>query len=201
MKKTQWICIGIFLAFALGTGAAQDTNQAPPDSGQTPGNAPAAAVGPGTSAAADNPPISSLDTPNLEPPAAARSFLQPGVHLSQSVDSNVAGSTSTSSVTGVTRALGSLELQRLWENYQTSLSYIGGGAFYTSRSSSTTALHQLEFDQRVLWRTGELALRDSFSYLPEGSFGYGAYGGAGSIGSLGGSGGLAGGPLGAKMRG
>ena len=196
MKKTQWICVGIFLALALRAGAAQDSSQAPPDSGQPSGNPPAAAVGPGTSAAADNPPISSLDTPTLESPAAARSFLQPGVHLSQSVDSNVAGSTSSSSITGVTRALGSLELQRLWQNYQTSLAYIGGGAFYTSRSSSTTALHQLEIDQRVLWRTGELALRDSFSYLPEGSFGYGAYGGAGSIGSLGGSGGLAGGGLG-----
>jgi len=197
MKKYQSICVGMFLALAMGIGRAQVTDtQTPSESSQAPANAPAPAVGPGTAASADNPPISGLDTPNLEPRASTRSFLQPGVHLSQSVDSNVAGSTTSSSISSVTRALGSLELQRLWANYQTSLTYIGGGAFYTSRSASTTALHQLEADQRMLWRTGELALRDAFSYLPEGSFGYGAYGGAGSIGSIGGSGGLAGGGLG-----
>jgi len=198
MKRYQSFCVGIFLALALGLGWAQDSGgQQPADNSQAPGNVPAPAVGPNTTAGTENPPISGLDTPSLEPQgAAARSFLQPGVHISQSVDSNVNGATGSSSLTGVTRALGSLELQRLWSNYQTSMSYIGGGAFYSSRGASTTQLHQLELDQRVLWRTGELAFRDSFSYLPEGSFGYGAYGGAGSIGSLGGSGGLAGGGLG-----
>ena len=196
MKRYQPICVGIFLALAFGIGWAQEGDTQPSSAGS---QAPAAAVGPTTTAPDDNPPISSLDSPSLEPLGTARSFLQPGLHLSQSVDSNVSNATGNSGVSSVTRALGSLELQRLWANYQTSLDYIGGGAFYSSRSANATQLHQLELDQRVLWRTGQLALRDSFSYFPEGSFGYGAYGGAGTVGGLGGiggGGGLAGGGLG-----
>jgi hypothetical protein len=196
MKTYPSICVGIFLALALGMGWAQVSDpQAPPDTSQSPAGAPAAAIGPNTPTTSDNPPISSLDSPSLEPLSPARSFLQPGLHVSQSVDSNVSNAPGSSAARGVTRALGSLELQRLWANYQTSLDYIGGGAFYSGSSRTTTQLHQFEFDQRILWRTGQLSLRDSFSYFPEGSFGYGAYGGAGSIGGLSG-GGLAGGGLG-----
>jgi hypothetical protein len=36
-------------------------------------------------------------------------------------------------------------------------------------------VQQLNLDQRITWKRGQLAIRDSFSYLPEGSFG-GAYG-------------------------
>jgi hypothetical protein len=32
-----------------------------------------------------------------------------------------------------------------------------------------------------LWRTGQLAIRDSFTYLPEGTFGFGSFGGAGAF--------------------
>jgi hypothetical protein len=46
----------------------------------------------------------------------------------------------------------------------------------------------MDFQQKVTWKRGELAVRDSFSYLPEGNFG-GAYGALGSqsIASLGNS--------------
>src|SRR4051794_600333 len=112
MKRHQTICVGIFLAFALGAVSAQDNDQAPADNSQTPTAAPAAAVGPNSGANTENPPISSLDSPSLEPLAAARSFLQPGAHISQSVDSNVNSATAGSSAAGVTRAFGSLDLQR-----------------------------------------------------------------------------------------
>jgi hypothetical protein len=196
MKRYQTICVGIFLAFALTAAWAQNNDQAPADNSQTPTAAPAAAVGPNNGTNSENPPITSLDSPSLEPLAAARSFLQPGAHISQSVDSNVNSATTNSSAAGVTRAFGSLDLQRLWQNYQTSLDYVGGGVFYESAGRNASQLHSMDFDQRVLWRTGELAARDSFSYLPEGSFGYGAYGGAGNLGNIGGTGGLAGGGLG-----
>ena len=44
-------------------------------------------------------------------------------------------------------------------------------------------MHTLAAVQRILWRTGQLAIRDSFSYLPEGSFGFSSYGGAAGFGS------------------
>jgi hypothetical protein len=43
------------------------------------------------------------------------------------------------------------------------------------------ALQQMDVDQKISWKRGNLSLRDSFSYLPEGNFGasYGALGSAG----------------------
>jgi hypothetical protein len=44
----------------------------------------------------------------------------------------------------------------------------------------------MDFDQKISWKRGQLSLRDSFSYLPEGNFG-GSYGSLGSedVASLG----------------
>jgi hypothetical protein len=203
MKKWQCFWTAVFLVVALGVSWAQgDAGQQPGDSGQQPADAtaPAPAFGqdnppPQTY---DNPPLSGLDTPSLEPHAAARSFLIPGVHLSEAVDSNVGGTSGNAAIHGVTRAMGSLLLQRLWSHYQTALNYYGGAAFYSGFSKSSNQIHQLDLDQRILWRTGQLALRDTFSYLPEGSFGYGTYGGSGAYqAGLGGGtgGGIAGGVL------
>jgi hypothetical protein len=47
--------------------------------------------------------------------------------------------------------------------------------------------------QRFLWRTGQFAIRDSASYLPQGGFGSGSFGGSGAFGGGGGLGGLGGG--------
>ena len=203
MKKWQTAWTVLFLASALGVGWAQsDAVQQPADSSQQPADstaAPAPAFGQDNPPpqSSDNPPLSGLDTPSLEPHAATRSFLVPGVHVSQSVDSNVGGTSGNSAIHGVTRAMGSLMLQRLWSHYQTAFDYYGGAAFYSGFSKTSNQVHQLDAEQRIMWRTGQLALRDTFSYLPEGSFGYGAYGGAGAyqsgLGGLGGGGGLAGG--------
>jgi hypothetical protein len=206
MKKWQCIWAAMFLALALGVGWAQGgSGQQSSDSTQpaTGSVVPAPAFGqdnppPQTG---DNPPLSGLDMPSLEPHAAARSFLVPGAHVSQSVDSNVGGTSGNSAVHGVTRALGSLMLQRVWRHYETDLDYSGGAAFYSGFSQRSNQVHQLVGEQRVLWRTGQLALRDSFSYLPEGTFGYGSFGGAGAYqsgtGGLGGSGGgISGGTVG-----
>ena len=197
MKKGQSIW-GVLMFLALvGIGWAQsDSGQQPGDSGQPPSTAPAPAFGPDNPApqSSDNPPISGLDQPSLEPQPAARSYFLPGAHVSEAVDSNVGNAANTSSTSEVTRALGSLTLQRLWRRYDLALDYVGGGAFYSRRNVSAAQLHELGIDQRILWRTGQLALCDSFSYLPEGSFGYDSFGGSGSLSGLGG--GITGGGLG-----
>ena len=51
----------------------------------------------------ENPPISAVDLPGLEPHAAPESFLLPGLHVSESVDSNVANTLGGSKVGTVTR--------------------------------------------------------------------------------------------------
>jgi hypothetical protein len=200
MKKGQSILGALmFLALGLGIGWAQsDSGQQPGDSGQAPRTAPAPAFGQDNPVPqpSDNPPISGLDQPSLEPPGAARSYLLPGAQVSEAVDSNVGNEANASSTSEVTRALGSLTLQRLWRRYDLALDYVGVGAFYSGRNvNAAQQLHDLSVDQRILWRTGQLALRDWFSYLPEGSFGYGSFGGSGSLSGLGG--GVAGGGLGA----
>src|SRR2546425_1702421 len=188
-------------ALALGTGWAQsDSSQQQPGSRQQPadntqqqGTVAAPAFGQDNAApvSSDNPPLSGLDQPSLEPRAAARSFLIPGAHVSQSLDTNVGSG--GPHINGITRALGSLTLQRLWSRYDVGLDYVGGGVFYPRSSVGAAQVHQLDADQRILWRTGQLGIRDSFSYLPEGMFGFGSFGGAGALPGLGIGGGLFGG--------
>src|SRR6266581_4564384 len=203
MKKWQAAWTVFFLMSVLGVGWAQsDAVQQPADSSQPPADstAPAPAFGQDNPPpqSGDNPPLSGLDTPSLEPHAAARSFLIPGAHVSESVDSNVGGTSGNTAIHGVTRALGSLMLQRIWRRYETRLDYSGGAAIYAGFNKTLNQIHQLDAEQRILWRTGQLALRDSFSYLPEGTFGYGSFGGAGAYQSgLGGmGGGISGGSVG-----
>jgi hypothetical protein len=85
-------------------------------------------------------------------------------------------------------------LQKIGSRYMTALDYVGGVAFYTGVNPSTSQIQQFDAEQKILWRTGALTFRDRFSYLPEGSFGFGAYGesgaydlGLGGIGYVGGT--------------
>jgi hypothetical protein len=199
MNKGQCIGVVIFLALALGMGLGQsDSGQPVADNGQPASAPPAPAFGQNNAPpqSSDNPPISGLDQPSLEPRVASRSFLIPGAHVSQALDTNISGERGNVAVRGVTRVLGSLTLQKLWNRYDMALDYVGGGAFYSNHNIGAKQLQQVDADQRILWRTGQLAIRDSFSYMPEGAFGYGSYGGAGSIGGIGNpGGGLAGGGI------
>src|SRR5258705_3910313 len=121
MKKWQLTAMAMFLVLGLGISYAQEGSGQPPTNTAPPpaDNAPAPAFGQDNPPpqADDNPPLSSLDSPSLEPHAAARSFLLPGAQVGQSVDSNLVGNTGSSAVHGVTRALGSLMLQRIWRHY------------------------------------------------------------------------------------
>jgi hypothetical protein len=141
-----------------------------------------------------NPPISGIDQPSLGARFPARSFLVPGAHVSEALDTNVGQTAGTSAINGVTRLLGSLMLQKIGGRSVTAFDYVGGIAVYSGVNPSTSQIHQFDAEERILWRTGALSLRDRFSYLPEGSFGFGAYGesgaynlGLGGIGYMGGT--------------
>jgi hypothetical protein len=199
MSRLQSILTLCMLACALGAAWAQDTT-APPPTGtepqQNPPQEPAQQQEPvpayGQENAplpiSENPPLSGLDLPNLEPHAAPLSYIQPGATVSESADSNIANTTGTGSVHSISRGLGSVVLQRLWSNYDLALDYMGGVGYYNQNGLGFKALQQADVDQKITWKRGQLSLRDSFSYLPEGTFG-GAYGSIGSegIASLGNS--------------
>src|ERR1700676_901587 len=188
MNKLQTIWIVGLLVCAVSAAWAQDSStppsagdasQAPPQDAQQ----PVAAYGQDNTAVpiSENPPVSGLDLPSLEPSAAPVSYIQPGATFSESAESNAGSALGGGGVTSVSRALGSLMLKRLWSHYDLALDYIGGVGYYNVRGQGFTSLQQMDFAQKILWKRGQLSLRDSFSYLPEGNFG-GSYGSLGSEG-------------------
>jgi hypothetical protein len=145
----------------------------------------------------DNPPISSLDEPGLDLRSAERSFISYGLSASETADSNASNQLGGQGMSSVTHLLGAFDLQRFYAKTDIFAEYLGGGAFYTNSTRGARQLHAGGFMGVTRWRTGRLTLRDSFSYLPEGSFSVGAFGGMPGLGIAtgGGSAGLAGGGL------
>ncbi len=170
-------------------------------SGQDSSAAVPAATGPDTATQViEDPPLSGLDEPSFEPGFGTRSYLLPKAQISEAVDSNSSSTlVSSTAVKDVTRGLGSLTLQKVWKVHPLDIDYTGGVSWYHGKNGKIYQSHSLGATQRLLWRTGQMALRDSFSYLPQGSFGFDSFGGASSgvAGGLGGgiTGGGAGGGL------
>jgi len=184
MSKLQTLWTLGMMALAL-SAWAQDSST-PPSTGDAPQSAPqqpVPAYGQDNASAplSENPPLSGLDMPSLEPHAAPLSYVQLGATFSESAESNASGVPGGSGVTSVTRGLGSVILKRLWSNFDLALDYIGGAGYYNLPGQGFESLQQLDFDQKISWKRGQLSLRDSFSYLPEGNFG-GSYGSLGSQG-------------------
>ena len=190
MSKRQNIWTLGMLACALSGAWAQDSSTPPANEpAQAAPQEPIPAYGQQNAPppVSENPPLSGLDLPSLEPHAAPMSYLQPGATFSESADSNVGNEVGGGgSFTSVSRALGSLTLKRLWSNYNFGLDYIGGVGYYDLAGQGLKLMQQMDIDQKVSWKRGQLSVRDDFSYLPEGNFG-GSYGSLGSqgIGSLG----------------
>lgn len=199
MSKLFKICAVGMLGCALSAALAQDNSATPPvstptsstpqDSAQEPQpvpqtTQPVPAYGQENAppTIGENPPISGLDLPSLEPHAAPLSYVQAGARLSEALDSNpsntLGGGTSFRSVS---RGLGSMTLRRLWRNYDLGVDYLGGVGYYNVKGEGWKSLQQMDLEQKITWKRGQLSLRDSFSYLPEGNFG-GAYGGLGTQG-------------------
>ena len=153
---------------------------------------------PGSVFSSFNPPVASLDEPAMGSPLETRSLLILGAHFNQTAETNLNDSPQSGELHSVTRGLGSIGLKRLWKRYETDLDYVGGGAIYGNRGRSGAQIHVFDAVQRIRWHRAQLVFRDSFSYLPEGSFGYGSFGGAAGEGL--GGGGLHFGSLGENPR-
>ena len=122
MKKRHGFASLMLLTLALGMAWGQDRFAQPEDGASQP-VAPVTAFEQNnpTAPVTENPPISAIDQPGLLPHAAPLSYVQAGAHITESADSNVANVVGGTGYHSVTRALGSLELQRLWRNYDLAL--------------------------------------------------------------------------------
>jgi hypothetical protein len=183
MNRRHNILVVGMVVLALGTVRAQDNPTPSPDS-QTSAQQPVAPYGQENAPQPinDNPPLSGLDMPSLQEHAAPLSYLQPGATFSESASTNIGNQLSgDTSVGTISRALGSLALKRLWSHYDLALDYMGGVAYYQKGGIGAKLLQELGLEQKIMWKRGQLSLRDSFSYLPEGNFGA-SYGSLGSIG-------------------
>jgi hypothetical protein len=153
------------LVFGMSVGAvAQDSSQSQPATTPAPAfgqNAPVLSP--------ENPPVSGLDEPTLELRTASRSFVSPALLVSESADTNGANQVGGSGLESVSRVLGAFDLQQFWPKSDLFLEYLGGGAFYGSPYAAKQ-MHAAGLDAVTRWRTGQVTLRDSFSYLPDGSF-------------------------------
>jgi hypothetical protein len=145
----------------------------------------------------ENPPVSGLDEPGLDLHPATRSFISPALQVSESADTNSGNQLGNSGLDSITRILGAVDVQQFWPKSDLFLEYLGGGAFY-SNPYDAKQLHAAGLEAVTRWRTGQVTLRDSFSYLPDGSFqvGFGGDPGlglaSGGMGTGGAGGGLPG---------
>src|SRR5258708_27062635 len=174
--------------------AAQTSSQSQPET--TP--APAPAFGQNAPILnPENPPVSGLDEPRLEFTTAGRSFVSPALQVSESADTNGANQLGNSGLESVTRVLGALDLQQFCSKSDVFLEYLGGGAFYGS-PYKVRQVHAAGLEAVTRWRTGQVTLRDAFSYLPDGAFQMG-YGGDPGLGLA--TGGIGSGGAGAGLPG
>jgi len=174
--------LGLTAAWGQDSSPQQPAGGMPDSSPQQPAPAYGQDNDNSTPSIAENPPISGLDMPNLEPHAAPLSYLQAGAHLSETVSSNLQNSLGGSDTSTISDALGSLELRRLWSNYDLSLAYIGGVGYYNAVGIGLRQIEELGVNQKITWKRGEFGIRDAFSYQPEGTFGS-SYGSVGTIGA------------------
>jgi hypothetical protein len=129
----------------------------------------------------DNPPVTGLDEPALELRTASRSFFSPAIQVGESADTNGGNQFGNVRAQSISRILGAFDLQQFWPKSDLFLEYLGGGAFYSSPFDAKQ-LQAAGLEAVTRWRTGQITLRDTFSYLPDGSFQLGTYGGVPGFG-------------------
>jgi len=174
MRKRHSILPLMLFTLCAGHVAAQDSSSpqspaATPDTAQQPETPPAPAFGQDNPPApvSENPPISGIDQPGLEPHAAPLSYLQPGAHVSEAADSNVSDSLGGSDFHAVTRALGSLTLQRLWSNYKLALDFVGRCGIFRRLRHRLQASRATGCRSKNYLEAGAVGVRDSLATCPK----------------------------------
>ena len=158
---------------------------------------PPETTGPPTPPYVLNRPIVAVNLPLRVLGGETRSFFLPGAQLSAGTDTNQRDGFGSSDTYGTVRGIGTLSLQKLWSRYDFGADYVGGVAYLGNRSLDRSILQTVHVDQHVSWSTGQVEVRDLFTYLPDGDFGASSYGGTPVLGGL--NGGFTGGIIGGSI--
>jgi len=174
MRTIRWTLLVLGMSLCA---AAQNSSQSQPEN-----PAPAPAFGQNAPVLnPENPPVTGLDEPGLSLRTATRSFVSPALQVSESADTNGGNQIGATGLESITRVLGAFDLQQFWPKSDLFLEYLGGGAFY-SNPYEVKQLQAGGLEAVTRWRTGQATLRDTLSYLPDGSFEIGTFGGAPGLG-------------------
>ncbi len=163
MWKTRTIRLAL-LVLGTSIGLAAQSSPSQPDTAPAPAFGQTAPI-----LSPENPPVTGLDEPALDLRTSSRSFISPALQVSESADSNGRNQLGGSGLESVTHVLGAVDLQQFWPKSDLFVEYLGGGAFYSSPYDAKQ-LEAAGAEGVTRWRTGRASLRDSFSYLPDGSF-------------------------------
>jgi hypothetical protein len=117
----------------------------------------------------------SLGTMTLE-----RSYWQPRLAISETVDSNPGSTTAGNGSWGTwTSLLGGVDIHKISGQSELLVSYTGGGMFSTGNSdASNGVIQELSVKDKYSFRRSTLSVFDQLSYLPESSFGFAGTAGA-----------------------
>jgi hypothetical protein len=101
-----------------------------------------------------------------------RSQLLIGFQVGESIDSNFGAVTTPSGWNDITNFGAHLDLNFLGRSSDLKLRYAGGGMIDAQNSNLDTTYHQFEASESLQFRRWSLQLGDTFSYLPQSSFGF-----------------------------
>ena len=118
--------------------------------------------------------------PNVGDSGDVHNQITAGVQYSELFDSNFGSSSGTTSWDAISTIGGHLDLHRYGAGTALSLSYSGGGYIDPKNSGNDSTYHAFTVSDALQFRRWTLDLVDSFSYLPQSSFGFGGAGGGGS---------------------
>src|SRR5579864_3524854 len=183
MKRiTNLVGAVLVLAVVCLPGAHAQQQTTPPTNTQTP---PAGSQGgsqkePASPVLGVVPTITGGLAPNVGDSGSTQSQIKAGVQYSELFDSNFQNSNGTAGWNAISTFGGYFDLQRSGANSAQLFSYSGGAYIDPKDSSFDSSYHQLQASETLQFRRVTLQLVDSFSYLPQSSFGF-------SGGGLGGS--------------
>ncbi len=189
MRSQLFCAVVLFLLLSLGLAAQDDTGA---DSTPTAASNVAATAAESdaqdtgaTGAIANNPPLTSVDAPALETSTHSRKYLTPSIGISQSMIDNQSGNQNTNNGTeGLSRAFGTLSLERTSGRYDFTAGYVGA-ALYNSRDTHQNGqVHQLSLQEKITGERSQLQFMDLASYSPDSNFGSQALGGVGAFQSI-----------------
>ena len=119
-------------------------------------------------------------SPNVGDSGSTQSQIKAGVQYSELFDSNFQNSNGTAGWNAISIVGGYFDLQRSGANSAQLFSYSGGAYIDPKNSAFDSSYHQLQASETLQFRRLTLQLVDSFSFLPQSSFGFGGGGFGGS---------------------